>query len=269
MAWSKGSRTPWKRLVAAWAPRGIRRSGGARSSASCELGVGWHEAALDQMPRAPARPCWSRSVGAQVIERGVAGSARPGHVGGCAAGLRGREFQQLDAGRPTVRAPRAHPLGLTPRAFHVAVLWARTMVTGAGRSSSWAWGGTGRPAGRTVLPTGRSLPPRQPSDAYRPVPAQRGGEEEEALRTGPSGPRLRLGTHAVGSRDGRSLRGSSSSGRPVTLLESSMLGFLGSVAWPGAPPDAPSCAGRACWEWHEWRSRDWWARAVDSSRATW
>ena len=73
----------------------------------------------------------------------------------------------------------------------------------------------------------------------------------------------------VGSRDGRSLRGSSSSGRPVTLLESSMLGFLGSVAWPGAPPDAPSCAGRACWEWHEWRSRDWWARAVDSSRATW
>ena len=177
------------------APRGIRRSGGARSSASCELGVGWHEAALDQMPRAPARPCWSRSVGAQVIERGVAGSARPGHVGGCAAGLRGREFQQLDAGRPTVRAPRAHPLGLTPRAFHVAVLWARTMVTGAGRSSSWAWGGTGRPAGRTVLPTGRSLPPRQPSDAYRPVPAQRGGEEEEALRTGPSGPRLRLGLH--------------------------------------------------------------------------
>ena len=155
MAWSKGSRTPWKRLVAAWAPRGIRRSGGARSSASCELGVGWHEAALDQMPRAPARPCWSRSVGAQVIERGVAGSARPGHVGGCAAGLRGREFQQLDAGRPTVRAPRAHPLGLTPRAFHVAVLWARTMVTGAGRSSSWAWGGTGRPAGRSAGCRGR------------------------------------------------------------------------------------------------------------------
>ena len=176
-------------------------------------------------------------------------------------------------GRPLVPSARA-AVHATVRGLRVIqpFTWAARPCrssSGAGRSSSWAWGGTGRPAGRTVLPTGRSLPPRQPSDAYRPVPAQRGGEEEEALRTGPSGPRLRLGTHAVGSRDGRSLRGSSSSGRPVTLLESSMLGFLGSVAWPGAPPDAPSCAGRACWEWHEWRSRDWWARAVDSSRATW